>query len=292
MSVVAGPELVVVEAGIATSIQDLGRPGWAHLGVTAGGALDPVLVGQLNRLVGNDERAAVLETAGGLVVAATTAVTVGVTPDVAVHHLGAGHTLRIDPQPDDVWGYLTVRGGIAVHPVLGSRSRDSRSGIGPAAPRAGDRLPVGPPPSAAVVVDQGAPPVRRHVLRVWEGPRHDWFAGDAWSTLTTTAWEVTADVSRVGVRLRGPALTRRRRGELASEGLVAGSVQVPGDGQPVVMLRDHPTTGGYPVIAVVDPADLPDLAQRRPGTTLRFRPADGPPVDVARTDPIRPVHAT
>ena len=85
---------------------------------------------------------------------------------------------------------------------------------------------------------------------------------------------MTADVSRVGARLRGPSLMRRHHGELPSEGLVPGSIQVPGDGQPVVMLRDHPTTGGYPVIAVVDPDDLADLAQARPGARLRFRPAD------------------
>lgn len=274
--------LVVLEPGVATSVQDRGRPGWAHVGVTVSGVLDPGLAGQLNRLVGNDEAAAVLETAGGLVVRAETALTVAVTPDVGVHHLGAGDVLRVDPHPEDVWGYLAVRGGLAVAPVLGSRSRDSRSGIGPNAPAMGERLAVGPAPDQPVLVDHGAPPVRRDLLRVWPGPRRDWFADDAWGGLTGTAWEVTADVSRAGVRLRGPALTRRRREELPSEGLVAGSVQVPGDGQPVVMLRDHPTTGGYPVIAVVDPADLADLAQARPGTRLRFRHV--------RPSPLRHLH--
>lgn len=265
--------LEVVEPGINTSVQDAGRPGWAHLGVTASGAMDPALAGQLNRLVGNPSGAAVLETAGGLVVRARGAVTVAVTPDVAVHHLPAGAVLRVDPQPADMWGYLAVRGGIDTAPVLGARSRDSRSGIGPPRPAAGVRLAVGTAPDSEIVVDQGAPPSRRDTLTVWPGPRREWFDDDAWVLLTSTAWVVTADVSRVGARLLGPPLPRAIAGELASEGLVAGSVQVPGDGQPVVMLRDHPTTGGYPVIAVVDPRDLPDLAQARPGARLRFRSA-------------------
>lgn len=264
---------VVVDPGVATSVQDEGRPGWAHLGVTASGAIDAVLAGQLNRLVGNRPSAAVLETGGGLVIRAEGHLIVAATPDVAVHHLPAGATLRVDPAPADLWGYLAVRGGVDTSPVLGARSRDSRSGIGPPVPGAGERWALGPPPDSGITVDQGAPPRRRDTVTVWPGPRRDWFIDDAWARLIAAVWTVSPDVSRVGARLQGPALTRRLDGELASEGLVVGSVQVPGDGQPVVMLRDHPTTGGYPVIAVVDPAELTDLAQARPGARLRFRPA-------------------
>lgn len=267
------PALLVVEPGLGTSVQDRGRPGWAHLGVTASGAMDPSLAAQLNRLVGNPAEAAVVETAGGLVVRAVGAITVATSPDVAVHHLPAGTVLRVDPQPGDVWGYVAVRGGLAVPRVLGSASRDSRSGIGAPLPAAGDRLPIGPTPPAGILIDQGAPPVRRATFTVWPGPRWDWFTPEARRRLTTTVWTVTADVSRVGARLDGATLDRRVDGELASEGLVAGAIQVPGDGRPVVMLRDHPTTGGYPVIAVVDPSELGDLAQARPGAALRFRPA-------------------
>lgn len=263
----------VVATGVATSVQDRGRPGFAHLGVAAGGAVDLALAGQLNRLVGNGEDAAVVETAGGLVVMAHEHLVVAATPDVAVHQLRAGDTLVVDAQRDELWGYLAVRGGIAVNAVLGSRSRDSRSGLGPPAPAVGDHLAVGPQPTAPIVVDHGAPPARRGVVRVWPGPRLDWFDDAVWATLTTATWVVTSDVSRVGARLHGPSLWRRRTGELASEGLVRGAVQVPGDGQPVVMLADHPTTGGYPVVAVVDGADLADLAQARPGATVRLRPA-------------------
>ena len=108
-------------------------------------------------------------------------------------------------------------------------------------------------------------------MTVWPGPRLDWFAADAMQQLVTTEWTVSADVSRVGVRLDGPPLRRVVHDELPSEGLVTGAIQVPPDGRPVVMLADHPTTGGYPVIAVVDPACVRIVAQRRPGSSLRFR---------------------
>jgi allophanate hydrolase subunit 2 len=116
-----------------------------------------------------------------------------------------------------------------------------------------------------------APLPDRPVLRVLPGPRRDWLAGSAWAALTGSAWQVTADSDRVGLRLSGPRLERAREGELPSEGLVPGAVQVPPDGAPVLFLADHPVTGGYPVLAVVVTADLPLAAQLRPGDTLRFR---------------------
>jgi len=266
------PALTVLEAGLATSVQDAGRPGFAHLGVPRSGALDATMAGVLNRLVGNPDTAALLETAGGLVVRADSAVTVAATPDVAVHQLAAGDTVAVHPVPGELWGYVAARGSIAVEAVLDSRSRDSRSGLGPPAVVAGATLVVGPDPATAVAVDHGAPPRRRTTIALWPGPRRDWFDDAAWRALTSMQWVVTPEVSRVGVRLCGPVLGRAVTGELPSEGLVLGAVQVPSDGQPVVLLADHPTTGGYPVIAVVDPADLPSVAQARPGTTLRFRP--------------------
>jgi allophanate hydrolase subunit 2 len=111
-------------------------------------------------------------------------------------------------------------------------------------------------------------------VHVWPGPRLDGFAPGAWDALVTTTWTV-ATTSRVGARLAGPALARTRTGELLPEGLVEGAVQVPPDGQPIVMLADHPTTGGYPVIAVVDPRDLRHVAQAAPGTALRLRAPRG-----------------
>jgi len=108
-------------------------------------------------------------------------------------------------------------------------------------------------------------------VAVHPGPRVEWFAPGALGELRTATWTVSADVSRVGLRLDGPALRRRLTTELPSEGLLPGAVQVPPDGRPVVMLADHPTTGGYPVLAVVDPGSLATIAQARPGSTVRFR---------------------
>ncbi|MET0459274.1 MAG: biotin-dependent carboxyltransferase family protein [Ilumatobacteraceae bacterium] len=263
-------ELVVVEAGWATSVQDGGRRSHADIGVPASGALDGDLRDLLNRLVGNHPEAAVLETLGRLRVRATSAAVVATSAERAARAVIAGEIVEVEPAAGDLWGYLAVRGGIAVDPVLGSRSRDSRSGLGPAVPGAGDRLPVGVDPGTPLVVDQAPPPLRADLAGVWPGPRVEWFAPGALEALAATAWTVSADVNRVGARLDGPPLERRITEELPSEGLLLGAVQVPADGRPVVMLADHPTTGGYPVLAVVDRRALSTIVQARPGTSLRF----------------------
>jgi biotin-dependent carboxylase-like uncharacterized protein len=261
--------LEIVDAGWSTTIQDRGRAGFAHLGVPTAGAIDPPLAALVNRLVGNDEGAAVLETAGGLVVRAIGPVLVATSGELAPRTVPAGSELTVPIDGDRTWSYLAVRGGIDVAEVLGSRSHDTLSGVGPPPIGPGARLIIGDDPATAITVDvaQLRRPADR--VRVWPGPRADWFGNDALDRLTAGAW-VVATVSRVGLRLSGPALRRLVDDELASEGLVAGAIQVPHDGQPVVMLADHPTTGGYPVIAVVDPDDLPTMAQRRVGSTVHF----------------------
>jgi allophanate hydrolase subunit 2 len=160
---------------------------------------------------------------------------------------------------------------VAVDIVLGSRSQDSRSGLGPSPITAGTALPIGPDPGMPVIVDQAPPGARAGPVGVWPGPRVDWFVAGSLELLTSSTWTMSDQVSRVGARLDGPALERAVGGELPSEGVLTGAVQVPPDGRPVVMLADHPTTGGYPVVAVVDIASLPIVVQSRPGTTLRFR---------------------
>jgi allophanate hydrolase subunit 2 len=162
---------------------------------------------------------------------------------------------------------------VDVAPVLGSRSTDTLSGLGPAKLAAGDRLPVGDLAADEPVVDVApvGPPSSRPVLRVLPGPRRDWLVPEAWTALTAQEWTVTADSDRVGLRLAGPRLLRARDDELPSEGLVPGAIQVPPDGAPVLFLADHPVTGGYPVLAVVLTADLPAAAQLRPGDPVRFR---------------------
>lgn len=279
--------LTVLAPGPLATVQDLGRPGWANIGVTRSGAADREAAALANRLVGNDDAAAVVEaTAGGLRVRAGRALLVAVTgapapvtvdgraaPFDAPFPVGPGRVLGLGVPPVGLRSYLAVRGGIDVAPVLGSRSTDTLSGLGPPPLRAGDVLPVGSPTGEEPFVDVA--PVRapssRPVLRVLPGPRRDWFAPAAWTALTAEEWTVTADTDRVGLRLSGPRLERARTGELPSEGLVPGAVQVPPDGSPVLFLVDHPVTGGYPVIGVVVTDDLPAAAQLRPGDTIRFR---------------------
>jgi biotin-dependent carboxylase-like uncharacterized protein len=281
--------LTVLAPGLLTTVQDRGRPGWASIGVTRSGVADRPAADLANRLVGNDAAAAVLEaTAGGLQLHAGRTLLVAVTgapapvtvdgrsaPFDAPLMLRTGQVLGLGMPPVGLRSYVAVRGGIDVPPVLGSRSTDTLSGLGPAPLRAGDVLAVGGAAAEEPVVDVA--PVRapsvQPVLRVLTGPRRDWLVPAAWSLLTSADWVVTADSNRVGLRLAGPRLERARTDELPSEGLVAGAVQVPPDGAPVLFLADHPVTGGYPVLAVVGTDDLAAAAQLRPGDRLRFRAA-------------------
>lgn len=278
----------VVRPGPLTTVQDLGRPGHAHLGVPCSGAADRRSLCLANRLVGNPEGAAGLEmTFGGAVLrfhrpgwAAVTGAPVSLRVagrPVAMNapcHIPAGTRLEVGVPRIGVRTYLAVRGGLAVDPVLGSRSTDLLSGLGPAPLSDGDRLPVGASPDdAPILVDQAPVASLPHepVLRILPGPRDDWFTADALHTLTAGPYEVTTDSNRVGIRLTGRPLRRARDGELPSEGMVTGALQVPPNGMPIIFLTDHPTTGGYPVIAVLASCDLPVAAQLRPGQKVRFR---------------------
>ncbi len=280
---------VVKAAGLAT-VQDHGRLGFAHLGVPRAGALDPPAAALANRLVGNPPEAAVIETTlAGVTLRASAPMVAAVTG--AGGQLGAGgraadrgapvllrtgDELAVGAATTGVRAYIAVAGGITVAPVLGSRSRDLLSGLGPAPLATGTVLPVGSPYAAAPAVDFSVPSTPPPVLelRVWPGPRLEWFGDAGLAALTTTTWQLSPTSNRIGFRLAGPPVPRLRAGELDSEGIVLGSVQVPPDGQPVVLHADHPTTGGYPVIAVVEPADLALLAQARPGTPVHLRLAD------------------
>lgn len=280
--------LTVLATGPLATTQDRGRPGFASIGVTRSGAADPVAAGLANRLVGNDPAAATVEvTAGGLrvraertllaaVTGAPAPVTVGgrAAPFDAPLTLRPGEVLALGLPPVGLRSYVAVRGGIDVPAVLGSRSTDMLSGLGPPPLVAGDRLRVGGLAAEEPIVDVAPvrPPTSRPALRVLPGPRRDWLDPAAWTELTSGEWTVSADSNRVGLRLAGPSLGRARRGELPSEGLVPGAVQVPPDGAPVLFLADHPVTGGYPVLAVVTTADLPAAAQLRPGDAVLFRP--------------------
>jgi biotin-dependent carboxylase-like uncharacterized protein len=277
--------LEVLRAGPLTTVQDLGRPGWAHLGVPRSGAVDLPALRAANRIVGNPPGAAGLETTlTGCAVRFTTASLVAVTgarsrvtvdglelPQDHAVEVPAGAVLDVGAATTGVRGYVAVSGGVAVDPVLGSRSTDTLSGLGPPPLRDGMRLPVGDiGEPAGDQVPGGAVPLDRHELRLHRGPRDDWFTADALELLASTEWTVSPASNRVAARLDGPSLGRAVEGELPSEGLVLGAVQVPTDGRPLVFLADHPTTGGYPVVGVLEPEDVQVVAQSRPGAHLRF----------------------
>jgi biotin-dependent carboxylase-like uncharacterized protein len=303
--------LRVLSAGIHSLIQDLGRQGHSALGVSAAGALDRASLRRANRLVGNVPSAAAIETvSGGLrlqavgdqvlaVAGAPSALTV-VTPSAspsetetdaaetgdteerqrtvpvaAPFALLDGEILTIGVPDAGFRSYVAVRGGVDAPPVLGSRSTDTMSGIGPKPLAANQLLPAGGAAESGVV---GSPEIQPDypgedvtVLDIILGPRADWFDQAAIDSLCAQDWTVKPESNRVGMRLQGTPLERSRTGELPSEGTVAGAIQMPPEGLPVLFLADHPITGGYPVIGVVVDHQL-DLAAQVPiGGSIRFR---------------------
>lgn len=287
----APPSVIILSPGAQALLQDEGRAGLAALGVPSSGALDRFALHQANLLVGNPSDAAVIEFAWGGAVSASGDLVVAVSgerAEVEVVHLDHvarhdwpapvllhdGDTLRIVPRAG-ARSYLAVRGGFAVPPVLGSRSTDVLSGLGPTPLATGARLLVGSPAGLPAVGDPEPWPERLDGaevrLPVLLGPRDDWFTGEAIGRLFGQSWTVSPHSNRVGLRLLGEhSLTRRTPDELPSEGLVAGAIQVPLSGQPVVFLADHPVTGGYPVIAVLRHSALDLAGQLAPGQRVRF----------------------
>jgi biotin-dependent carboxylase-like uncharacterized protein len=278
--------MITVEAtGPLALVQDLGRPGLAHLGVSPSGAADRSALRLANRLVGNPEGAAAVEvTFGGLLVSAHALVWVAVTgapTEVTVNDvptsshttiaLRPGNRLGVAPPPQGLRNYLGIRGGVQVEEVLGSRSRDVLSGLGPAPLQPGQRLAVDRPERQLPNADLAPAHPPAKTLTVWPGPRLDWFADSAWLRLLHEPWTVTAECDRVAVRLEGPALDRVRTDELPSEGLLRGAIQVPASGQPLIFLSDHPVTGGYPVVGVLSERSCDHAAQLRPGDRVTFR---------------------
>jgi KipI family sensor histidine kinase inhibitor len=294
--------LEVIRPGPLATVQDLGRPGYGSVGVPPSGAADAASLVAANRLAGNPDDAAGIElTLGRAVIGCSGGVrlaTSGAPAPVSrsagpgsaatevafgtAFDLPSGGEVRIGAPAVGLRTYVTVAGGVAVDPVLGSRSADVFSRIGGGALRPGDVLPVGTATRAGVAVDlPDRPPLPARgdmaLLRVHDGPRLEMFGADALGVLCGSVYTVTSASNRTGLRLDGPALPRRSAAELPSEGVVTGSLQVPHDGRPIVLLADHPTVGGYPVIAVVASADLGLAGQLRPGDQVAFtRSAVGP----------------
>jgi len=291
-----GPCLTVLEGGLLTTVQDLGRWGYQRYGVPVAGAMDACALQAANRLVGNEPGEAALEiTVAGPTLQASDNCLVAVT--------GGDLGPRVNGRPLPMWlavfvrrgsvidfagrrsgarAYLAVAGGIAVPPVLGSRATYLSGGFGGyqgRALRAGDVLPLGHAPADLLALaGQGLPPEARPVyaeaptVHAIPGPQDDYFTTEALATFFASEYVVSATADRMGYRLQGPRLAHRGPAEIISTGMVTGAVQVPADGQPIVLMADHQTSGGYPVIATVVSADIPLLAQCLPGSRLRFAP--------------------
>lgn len=287
--------ITIVSPGLQATIQDLGRSGYGHLGVPTAGAADRDSLTLANRLVGNAEGAAAIEfLLGGFeiefgcarVFALTGAPVAASLDGRPVAHnsrlfAGPGQRLRARGPVFGLRTYLALAGGIAVPEVLGSRSTDSLSGIGPAPLAPGDTLPLGRPTGTAPACDIAIPwttcsPNTMLEVRFHWGPREGWFDPETRALFAATRWQVSSEIDRIAARLLGPSLRYPTGRQLPTEGLHLGSVQVPASGQPIVHLANHPPTGGYPVIGVVHTDDVARIAQSPPGTVLRLRALDRP----------------
>jgi KipI family sensor histidine kinase inhibitor len=301
------PALMIDRPGFHATIQDGGRRGLGHLGVGRSGALDAASLAEANWLVGNPAGAAGIEVApggfecravGDLVVAVTGAsapLTVGQpssdedqrpAPFGTPFLLRDGERLSFGVPRAGFRSYLALRGGVAVAPVLGSRSTDTLSSLGPPPLRAGVVIPVGAEEVGEVWYPDGpaAEPARTRpaVLPVTLGPRDHLFSPATVERFFASTWTVATAADRVGLRLSGSAgsLAAGAVGELPSEGIATGSIQVPPSGNPILFLNDHPVTGGYPVIGVVETDALGLAAQLAPGDQIVFELAGA--TDAAR----------
>jgi biotin-dependent carboxylase-like uncharacterized protein len=282
-------DLVVKACGPMTTLQDRGRLGYQRFGVSPSGAMDRRALAMANVLVGNSPETASIEfmNLGGAFAAEG--------GDVRVALVGAGSSLSIDgtavaPQTSvllkegqalevghprtGTFAYLAIAGGFGVEPQLGSLSFHLRSrlgGLNGTALKAGDRLPCGAaqdgdPMQLALALPEEADPIR-----VMLGPQDDYFTPESICLLQESEFTISSQADRMGFQLTGPRLEHAKGFNIVSDGIVDGHIQVPGSGQPIVLMRDRQTAGGYPKIATVISADLSRLAQMRPGTAVRFR---------------------
>jgi antagonist of KipI len=266
----------VISPGLQTTVQDLGRYGWAHFGVSASGAADALALRAGNLLVGNAGDTAALEMTlvGGAfefeseaVIALTGSEFGAGLPLWSAVEVRAGETVRCGPTRSGARCYLAVRGGLAVPKAMGSASVHVTTGVGGRPLRAGDVLPVGNQAVRLPRLGQIEPPEgsRDGTLRVTRSVQADWFGDE----LYAEAYTVAEESDRMGLRLRGTAIPSPA-GHMITEGVGLGAVQVPPDGQPIVLFVEHQTTGGYPKPANVISADFWRLGQLRPRDEVRF----------------------
>lgn len=282
--------LRVVKPGLLTTVQDLGRYGYQAAGVPVAGPMDVFSHRVANQLAGNEPNAATLEiTLIGpdlIVEADTTCAIAGAQFEVTCDHrlvptgtsfeVERGQRLKFGRSHQGARAYLAVAGGIQTAPVLGSRATHLVSRMGGLKGRslvAGDRVPItgGLPPrpqrkSAGLTL----PSKGRALLRVMAGPQADWFQADALKTIAGVSFRIAPQSNRMGYRLQGPPLARAHEGELISEPLGIGAIQVPSAGEPILLMADRQTAGGYPKIGYVITADLPLAGQLAPGDFIEF----------------------
>lgn len=288
--------LEILDPGFFTTVQDGGRVGWARTGVPPSGPMDWAAFAAANTLVGNPPDAAGLEitlsgpmlrfSSEGLIAVcgAEFALRVGALPVPMWHavYVRAGRTVTFGPRRSGARAYLAIAGGVALPPFLGSQStyvQGEFGGLDGRALRAGDQLPLGPSPVRHPALragrvwpaDRRPPYAPSPTLRVILGPQDDHFTEVGLTAFLNDPYTVTPESDRMGYRLSGPVVSHADLAGMTSDGVVMGSVQIPPDGQPIVMMADHQTTGGYPKIATVIRADLPLLAQCLPGDRVHFR---------------------
>jgi len=284
------PQLRILSTGLGLTVQDGGRPGFARFGVPPGGMMDPGAAAWANRLLENPVESPVLELClqgqrlevlqeGWLALTGSAGGPLRGRSGWSAFRVHTGDVLEFPAGRAGVWSYLAIPGGFAAERLLGSASVNPRAGLGMAFTAgqelAGDGSSRFQPPSATSgrrvfwteVTDYSAPVL----LRVWPGPQGDFFTDADRARFFAEAWTVSSQCDRVGYRLKGPIL-RPEPAELISEPVLPGSIQVPANGQPIVTMPDGPTLGGYPKLGLVDPEDLPRLAQMRPGQRVRFEP--------------------
>jgi biotin-dependent carboxylase-like uncharacterized protein len=291
------PALRVLAPGLLTTVQDLGRVGHQYLGVSVSGALDPISLRAANALVGNAAQEGALEVAyaGPTLVVEADSVRIGIAGAAAPVELFAnetasnatrletgrsirlerGNVLRIGTLSEAAVLYIAVEGGLAIEPMLGSVSTYVRAGIGGWHGRAlvsEDLIPLRRSSASdrAEVRFNGWTATRPRRVRAIVGPQADYFSEHAIRTLFTSSYRIAADSDRMGMRLTGAKVEHSRGFDIVSDGVAPGSIQVPGNGQPIVLMADRQTTGGYPKIATVISADLPALGRLRIGDTISF----------------------
>jgi antagonist of KipI len=260
----------VVSPGLLATVQDLGRPRYADIGVSASGAADVLALRAGNLLVGNPPGAPAIEMTitGGVFEfrSDATVALAGALPVWRRRLVRSGEILHCGPLSGGARLYLCVRGGVAAPSVMGSASAHVLTGLGGKPMRKGDTLPIGTSAGALPRLDAVDAPERRPAIRVTPGPQSHWF-GDAFYG---AYWRLTPHSDRMGLRLEGPPVAATTAEQLLTEGVALGAVQIPADGQPIILFVEHQTTGGYPKIANVISADFHSLAQLRPHDPVGF----------------------